>query len=124
MRCTFMPIDNVSIGKKLKELRMGRELTQAQLADVLHMNQQSISRYENGEAQISYTDMVNLSKYFGISSDYFLEMEVDEFQEDEVRLLAYYRAINEKIKPQALNLVKTLADEFPSEDKRLGELQG
>ncbi len=119
-----MPIDNVSIGKKLKELRMGRELTQAQLADVLHMNQQSISRYENGEAQISYTDMVNLSKYFGISSDYFLEMEVNEFQEDEVRLLAYYRAINEKIKPQALNLVKTLADEFPSEDKRLGELQG
>lgn len=119
-----MPIDNVSIGKKLKELRMGRELTQAQLADVLHMNQQSISRYENGEAQISYTDMVNLSKYFGISSDYFLEMEVNEFQEDEVRLLAYYRAINEKIKPQALNLVKTLADEFPSEDKRSGELQG
>lgn len=121
MRCTFMPIDNVSIGKKLKELRMGRELTQSQLAEVLHMNQQSISRYENGEAQISYTDMVNLSNYFGISSDYFFEMQTDEIKEDEVRLLAYYRAINEKLKPQALNLFKTLADEFPKEDKRLGE---
>ncbi len=116
-----MPIDNVSIGKKLKELRMGRELTQSQLAEVLHMNQQSISRYETGEAQISYTDMVNLSKYFGISSDYFFEMQTDEIKEDEVRLLAYYRAINEKLKPQALNLFKTLADEFPKEDKRLGE---
>ncbi len=116
-----MPIDNVSIGKKLKELRMGRELTQSQLAEVLHMNQQSISRYENGEAQISYTDMVNLSNYFGISSDYFFEMQTDEIKEDEVRLLAYYRAINEKLKPQALNLFKTLADECPKEDKRLGE---
>ncbi len=85
------------------------------------MNQQSISRYENGEAQISYTDMVNLSNYFGISSDYFFEMQTDEIKEDEVRLLAYYRAINEKLKPQALNLFKTLADEFPKEDKRLGE---
>lgn len=115
-----MPIDNVSIGKKLRKLREERGLTQTKLAEALNMNQQSISRYEKGESQISYTDLESIGKFFDVSSDYFFELDTAEIKSDERRLVTYYRGIHEKLKPQALNLVKTLSDEFPNEERKLG----
>lgn len=115
-----MPIDNVSIGKKLRHLREESGLTQAKLAEALNMNQQSISRYEKGETQISYTDLGSIVKYFNISADYFFELDMAEIRGDEIRLVAYYRGIQENMKPQALNFVKTLSDEFPNDERKLG----
>lgn len=115
-----MPIDNVSIGKKLRKLREERGLTQTKLAEALNMNQQSISRYEKGESQISYTDLESIGKFFDVSSDYFFQLDTAEIKSDERRLVTYYRGIHEKLKPQALNLVKALSDEFPNEERKLG----
>lgn len=119
-----MPIDNVSIGKKLRKLREERGVTQTKLAEALNMNQQSISRYEKGESQISYTDLESIGKFFDISSDYFFELDTAEIKSDERRLVTYYRGIHEKLKPQALNLMKTLSDEFPNDEGKSGGTEG
>ncbi len=57
---------------RLKELRLSRGITQLKLAMDLHMNQNSISRYENGSREPSITDLLLLADYFGVSIDYLL----------------------------------------------------
>ena len=58
---------------RLKELRKSRKISQLKLAMDLNMNQNSISRYENGEREADYTTLIKLADYFDVSVDYLLE---------------------------------------------------
>ena len=55
---------------RLKELRKQRRLSQLKLAMDLNMNQNSISRYENGEREADYATLIKLADYFDVSLDY------------------------------------------------------
>lgn len=112
-----MPVNSVSIGKKIKKIRLENDLTQVEFAKIFNLNQQNLSRYENGNFQIPYTDLANIARHFRISMDYFFEVDIEEITEDERFLLAYYRGIHEKLKSRTLNVVKTLAEEFPNDTK-------
>ncbi len=57
---------------RLKELRKQRRLSQLKLAMDLNMNQNSISRYENGEREADYATLIKLADYFDVSVDYLL----------------------------------------------------
>ncbi len=57
---------------RLKSLRRSRNISQLKLAMDLNMNQNSISRYENGEREADYTTLIRLADYFGVSVDYLL----------------------------------------------------
>lgn len=57
---------------RLKELRKARKLSQVRLAIDLNMNQNSISRYENGEREADYITLINFADYFDVSVDYLL----------------------------------------------------
>ncbi len=58
---------------RIKELRKERKLSQLQLAIELDMNQNSISRYENGEREADYATLIKFADYFDVSIDYLLE---------------------------------------------------
>lgn len=58
---------------RLKELRKSRHISQLKLAMDLHMNQNSISRYENGTREADYKTLIALADYFQVSIDYLLE---------------------------------------------------
>ena len=58
---------------RLKELRKIRKISQLKLAMDLNMNQNSISRYENGEREADYATLIKLADYFDVSVDYLLE---------------------------------------------------
>lgn len=58
---------------RLKELRKERKISQIKLAIDLDMNQNSISRYENGERQADYETLIKFADYFNVSIDYLLE---------------------------------------------------
>lgn len=58
---------------RLKELRLARNITQQRLAIDLNMNQNSISRYENGDREADYRTLILLADYFNVSIDYLLE---------------------------------------------------
>ena len=58
---------------RLKELRKARGISQQKLAIDLNMNQNSISRYENGQREADYKTLIMLADYFNISVDYLLE---------------------------------------------------
>ena len=57
---------------RLKQLRKERHISQNQLAMALNMNQNSISRYENGEREADYDTLIAFADYFGVSIDYLL----------------------------------------------------
>ena len=57
---------------RLKTLRQERNISQLKLALDLNMNQNSISRYENGEREADYETLIKFADYFGVSLDYLL----------------------------------------------------
>lgn len=42
---------NIDIGSKIKTLRLSKSMTQEQLAKVLHVSAQAVSKWENGVSQ-------------------------------------------------------------------------
>ena len=57
---------------RLKDLRKQRKISQLKLALDLNMNQNSISRYENGEREADYATLIRFADYFDVSLDYLL----------------------------------------------------
>ncbi len=62
---------------RLKQLRIARGITQQRLAIDLNMNQNSISRYENGTREADYRTLILFADYFHVSVDYLLERTDD-----------------------------------------------
>ncbi len=58
---------------RLKELRKKKKISQLKLAMDLNLNQNSISRYENGEREADYATLIAFADYFNVSIDYLLE---------------------------------------------------
>ena len=58
---------------RLRELRLAKGLSQLKLAMDLSMNQNSISRYENGVREADYATLIKFADYFNVSLDYLLE---------------------------------------------------
>lgn len=58
---------------RLKELREKRRMSQVLLGMELNMSQNTISRYETGEREAGYKELVAIADYFGVSVDYLLE---------------------------------------------------
>ena len=58
---------------RLKELRKEKNITQLKLAMDLSMSQNTISRYETGERQAGYSELIKIADYFNVSIDYLLE---------------------------------------------------
>ena len=57
---------------RLKYLRQQKGISQLKLAMDLTMNQNSISRYENGEREADYATLIKFADYFNVSIDYLL----------------------------------------------------
>ena len=57
---------------RLKELRKRKKLSQVRVAMDLNMNQNSISRYENGEREADYNTLIAFADYYDVSVDYLL----------------------------------------------------
>ncbi len=57
---------------RLKEIRTKSGISQLKLATDLNMNQNTISRYETGERQAGYSELIALADYFDVSIDYLL----------------------------------------------------
>lgn len=57
---------------RLKELREQRRISQVRLAIELNLNQNAISRYENGAREADYKTLIAIADYFDVSIDFLL----------------------------------------------------
>ena len=58
---------------RLKSLRKEKQISQLKLALDLNMSQNTISRYETGEREPGFNELINIANYFNVSIDYLLE---------------------------------------------------
>lgn len=65
----------VIFGKKLKELRTEKKLTQQELSKILNVSKTTICQWETSKQEPSLTDVVKISNYFEVSTDYLLGLE-------------------------------------------------
>lgn len=63
-------MNNFSI--RLKELRLEKDLSQTKLAEKLGVDFRTISNCENGVRKPDIDTVVNIAKYFEVSTDYLL----------------------------------------------------
>ena len=57
---------------RLRELREDCDLKQKDLAEYLHIRQNTYSQYENGQRQVPVEVLIALAKYYRTSTDYLL----------------------------------------------------
>lgn len=65
----------VQIGKKLKELRKGENLTQKELAERLGIGRVNYTRYETDAVRPDYETLILLADFYNISLDELFERD-------------------------------------------------
>ena len=58
------------IYKRLRDMREDFDKKQAEIAELLGMQQTQYSRYERGERELPMHHFITLAKYYGVSLDY------------------------------------------------------
>ena len=67
------------IGDNIKFYRKKNQLTQDDIAKECSVTRQAVSKWENGTAMPDASNILQLSKLFGVTTDYLLN---DDYQSD------------------------------------------
>ncbi|UXC68612.1 helix-turn-helix domain-containing protein [Limosilactobacillus vaginalis] len=62
----------IMIGDKIRDLRNQKRMSQTELSKILHVSQQTITKWETGKAEPSSSAVTNIANYFNVSADYLL----------------------------------------------------
>ena len=57
---------------RIKDIREDLDLTQREVAEYLHIKQNTYSQYENGQRQLPINMLIALARYYNTSTDYLL----------------------------------------------------
>lgn len=60
--------------KRLEHLRIDNDYTQQEIADYLGCQREVYRRYEKGTRTIPVDFLIQLAKYYNVSTDYILEL--------------------------------------------------
>lgn len=58
--------------QRIRDMREDHDLTQVQVAEILHMSQPGYSKYESGDNDIPTAVLIQLAKIYNTSIDYLL----------------------------------------------------
>lgn len=64
-----------NFSKRLRELRVEKNLSQSELAKLIGVTQSGIAKWETGVREPSIDVLISLSKFFGYSLDYIVGIE-------------------------------------------------
>lgn len=102
--------------ENLKFLRKKKKLSQQKLADILHISQQSVYKYENDITSPDIETLTNMSNFFETSIDYLVgnstipnkieHIERCDLNDDELLLVEGYRHLTTKQR----DIIKTIID--------------
>lgn len=58
--------------EQLKSLRIDRDLSQREIAEIIGIDQKQYSRYETGKNELPIRYLIKLCKFYRVSADYIL----------------------------------------------------
>ena len=109
----------MNIGAIINELRIEKNLTQAQLANVLGITQDSISLWERGKRFPDTTYVVKLADFFQVSVYYLLGRSDDlgaviapqsDLTREEQQLLNDFRTLSRHSRDLILDMIHSAAE--------------
>ena len=107
----------MTLGEKISKLRKEYNYTQEQLADILGVSRQSISKWESDIAYPETEKLIELGKIFECSMDYLLKDEVAEKTGDSVSESYFTEKVTEISK-------KVLTDKNKGKAKKILKIIG
>ena len=110
----------MEIGKKIKQLRQNKGVTQETLANVLGVTYQAVSRWENGTTMPDITLLPSMSIYFGVSIDDLFEF-TDESQFKRIENMMNEKPMLTDVEFQ--NAKQFLEKQLKSKDKNIEALK-
>jgi transcriptional regulator with XRE-family HTH domain len=88
-------MDKYEIGKKLKSIRLDRNISQEMVADFLGTTCQKVSSFETGRTRVDLETFISLCSYYHISADSFFDVSVTRtLSAPEQALLDTYRSLD------------------------------
>ena len=60
------------IYERIKALRVDKDLSQKELADILNVTRSAYSNYENGNREVPLTLLIQLSRFYKVNLEYLL----------------------------------------------------
>lgn len=106
--------------KNLKLLRTQKNLSQQKLADILHISQQSVYKYENDITSPDIETLTSMADFFETSVDYIIGHSqipdvIEEKKEcalnaDEEELVRLYRTLSAKQRNVVLKVMESYND--------------
>jgi transcriptional regulator with XRE-family HTH domain len=103
-------------GERLKKLRVNRNMTQDEFGEIFESPkaQSTIGTWERGNREPSMTDLIRISEFFKVSTDYLLGIT------DEIVTINTFKEENPKELKEFLNKNKVLfnGSELNEEEKR------
>ena len=63
---------NDTFGKRFRDLRTRKGLTQEKIADIFYLNTSSISKYEKDKSMPEIALLIQFADFFNVSIDYLL----------------------------------------------------
>lgn len=104
-------------GNNIKLLRKRRQRSQEDVAHHLELKRSSLSGYENGAAEPSFETLIRFSKYFNISVDKLLKIELKNLSESQLSELE--RGFDIDITGNRLRVLATTINEENKENIEL-----
>ena len=95
----------MSIGNRLQELRKQQQMTQEDLAERLDVTRQVISKWERDQSVPSTDKVIELSRIFGVSTDYVLCIDketVEKVAEKDLQQMVEKKIVLSKAKEKTL----------------------
>jgi transcriptional regulator with XRE-family HTH domain len=91
----------MSIGSRLTDLRIKKGLTRVQLAEELKIPMTTLRNYEQDQREPGHKFLLEVSRYFGVTTDYILENEKapapegaeEKMSDEDMKLSADLRAV-------------------------------
>ena len=74
MQDPYVLTRRAEVGRRLREVRQERGLTQGELSRAVRIGQASLSNYENGKRDLPLAVVVNLAGALGVSLGYLLDV--------------------------------------------------
>jgi len=116
----------MNLGKKIKELRTERGISQSKLAQGIGYAQSIITEWELGRKRPIADAIIALARYFDVTTDYLLGLECEDgtketnliFTEEEKKLFELYKPLNIKIKHEFLDFMSEFVENAEKREKQ------
>lgn len=112
----------ILIGKSIKELRKERHLTQEQLAELVDVSFQAVSKWENGIALPDITLVPRLAQIFGVTTDELFAYSQKEIRDEIEQCVHEARKYIEADHEKGRMILEKAVKKYPENDILLNNL--